>query len=50
MILYMPVRVQVGLLGKIREGTKKGGTREPSLRMMNVSYTGTLNITCVKQQ
>ena len=36
--------------GKIRNDTKKGGRREQSLRMMNVSYARTSNITYVKQQ
>ena len=35
---------------KIRNGTKKGGAREQLLRMMNIRYAGTSNITYVKQQ
>ena len=34
--------------GKIWNGTKKGGRKEQSLRIMNVSYAGTSNITYVK--
>lgn len=36
-------------LEKIQHGKKKGGTREQSWRMMNVSYDGTFNITYIKQ-
>ena len=34
----------------MRNGTKKSETREQLLRMMNVNYAGTSNITYVKQQ
>ena len=34
---------------KIQNGTKKGGTRKQSLRVMNVSCAGNSNITYVKQ-
>ena len=50
MMLCMTSGIHEGLLGKKRNGTKKGRTREQSLRMMNVSYVGTLNITYGKQK
>ena len=34
---------------KIRNDTKKDGTREQSQRVINVSYAGTSNITYAKQ-
>ena len=50
MMLCMTSGIHERLLGKKRNGTKKGRTREQSLRMMNVSYVGTLNITYGKQK
>ena len=50
MIQCAALGIQKGLFGKIRNGTMKDRVREQSLRMMNVSYVGTLNIIYVKQQ
>ena len=50
MILYMILGIQEGLLGENTKWCKERGTREQSLRMMNVSYTGNSNITYVKKQ
>lgn len=46
----MGLGIQEGMLAKIRNGTKKGGTSEQSMRIMNVSYAGTLSINYEKQQ
>ena len=50
MILCVALEIQEGLLGKIRNSSKEGGRIEQSLRMTNVCYAGTSNITYVKQQ
>ena len=50
MIQCAALGIQKGLFGKIRNGAMKVRVREQSLRMMNVSYVGTLNIIYVKQQ
>ena len=41
MILYVALGIQKRLLEKIPNDTKKGGTREQQLRMVNVSSSGT---------
>lgn len=46
----MGLGTQEGMLAKIRNGTKKGGASEQSMRIMNVSYAGTLSINYEKQQ
>ena len=50
MLNGVALEIQEGLLGKIRNDTKKGGTRGQSLRMMNVSYTDASSSTYVKKQ
>ena len=49
MMLCVTLGIQEGLFGKILNDTKKGGTREQSLRMMGVGYARTSNITYVEQ-
>ena len=49
MILGVALGIQEGMLGKNTKWYKKGRTREQSMRVMNVSYTGTLSINYEKQ-
>ena len=50
MILCVTLVYKTDCWEKIQNSAHKTGTREQSLRMMNVSYAGTSNNTYVKQQ